>query len=272
MSMQYISTRGKTEPMSFSDAVLTGLAPDGGLLIPAEIPDFSDLLNESLPTYPELAKRIFAAFVDFPPDVLEQLVDASYASFDTPEVAPLRTLGETHILELFHGPTLAFKDVAMQWLSQCFEYILEKRGEELNVLGSTSGDTGSAAIYGLRSKKNVRVFMMHPKGRCSLTQERQMTSVLDDNVFNLAVEGTFDDCQHMMKALFADVEFKKQYKLGAVNSVNWCRILAQIVYYFYAGLKLMQEQKVDQVNFAVPTGNFGNILAGFLRQTNGLAY
>ena len=270
--MNYISTRGQTDPMPFTEAGLTGLAPDGGLLVPASLPDFSSDLErlESL-SYPDLAFEIFSKFItDIPAEDLRGLVDRAYATFRHPETAPTVKVGEVYVLELFHGPTLAFKDMAMQFLAQFFEYALEKRGEYLNILGSTSGDTGSAAIHGLRGKSRINVFMMHPDGRTSPVQALQMTSVLDDNVFNLAVDGTFDDCQRMMKTLFADVPFKAKMKLGAVNSVNWIRVMAQIVYYFYAGLQIRKQTGSAPVQFAVPTGNFGNILAGYYATQMGL--
>ena len=194
--MRYISTRGGIEPIGFSDAVMMGLARDGGLLLPETIPDVSDRLAAwaSL-SYAELALEVMRPFVDIPEDDLKELVDRSYATFRTPEVTPVVAVGDVHVLELFHGPTLAFKDVALQFLGNLFEYILKDREQDLNILAATSGDTGSAAIYGVRGRKRIRIFVMHPKGRVSPIQEHQMTSVLDDNVYNLAVEGTFDDCQ-----------------------------------------------------------------------------
>lgn len=269
--MQYISTRGKTEPMGFQDAILAGLAPDGGLLIPESIPDIrSELEHWATLDYPSLAFEVIRRFADIPDDDLRELINHSYSSFTHPDVAPLVELGDLHVLELFHGPTLAFKDLAMQFLSSVFDYILEQRDGHLNILGSTSGDTGSAAIHGVKGKKRINIFMMHPKGRTSPLQEKQMTSVLEDNVFNLAVDGTFDDCQRIMKSIFSDVEFKHRHTLGAVNSVNWARVLAQIVYYFYAGLRVMRKTGASSVRFAVPTGNFGNVLAGWYARQMGL--
>ena len=224
------------EPVGFQDAVMTGLAPDGGLLLPEILPDVSAKLTEWQGlSYQELAFGVMSSFVtDKPSAHLKKLIEKSYAAFRAPDVAPVIPVNGFHVLELWHGPTLAFKDVALQFLGNLFEYILEKRGGELNILGATSGDTGSAAIYGVHGKKNIRIFIMHPKGRTSPVQEKQMTSVLDDNVFNLAVEGTFDDCQHLMKTIFSDVEFKEKHSLGSVNSVNWARVLVQVVYYFFA--------------------------------------
>lgn len=257
--------------MGFMDAVLVGLAPDGGLLIPESLPELGTELDAWADlSYPELAFEIFKHFTDIPEKDLRGLVNRAYAVFRHPEIAPVVKVGNVHVLELFHGPTLAFKDLAMQFLSQVYDYVLEQRDQTINILGATSGDTGSAAIHGVRGKDRIRIFMMHPKGRISHLQEKQMTSVLDDNVFNLAVKGTFDDCQQMMKSIFADVAFKTEHKLGAVNSVNWCRVLAQIVYYFWAGLKVMKETGSDTVRFSVPTGNFGNILAGYFAHRMGL--
>lgn len=259
-------------PVGFLDAVMTGLAPDGGLLLPEQLPDISEKLAEwSGLSYQELAFEVMSLFTtDMPPDDLRSLIEKSYSTFRSPDVAPTVPVGDLHILELWHGPTLAFKDVALQFLGNLFEYILQKRGGELNILGATSGDTGSAAIYGVRGKENIRIFIMHPKGRTSPVQEKQMTSVLDKNVFNLAVEGTFDDCQHLMKSIFSDVEFKEEHSLGSVNSVNWARVLAQIVYYFYAFFRIQKKTGANEVQFSVPTGNFGDILAGYLAAQMGL--
>ena len=270
--MKYISTRGQMEPVEFQDAVMTGLAPDGGLLLPESLPNVTDKLSgwAELP-YAELAYEVMSLFVtDIPEVELRQLINASYATFDHAEVAPTVQVGDVHVLELFHGPTLAFKDVALQFLGNLFAYILEKRGGRLNILGATSGDTGSAAIHGVRGKPNINIFIMHPAGRTSPLQEKQMTSVLDDNVFNLAVDGTFDDCQRIMKTTFADVPFKTEHSLGSVNSVNWARVLAQTVYYFYSAFRVMKQTGAASVQFSVPTGNFGDILAGYLAQRMGL--
>ncbi len=260
------------EPVSFLDAVMTGLAPDGGLLLPESLPDVSGKLAawQDL-SYPELAFEVMSLFTtDMPAEDLKALIDKSYSTFRALDVAPVMPVGNLHILELWHGPTLAFKDVALQFLGNLFEYILEKRGGELNILGATSGDTGSAAICGVHGKKNIRIFIMHPKGRTSLIQEKQMTSVLDDNVFNLAVDGTFDDCQHLMKTIFSDVAFKEEHSLGSVNSVNWARVLAQTVYYFYSFFRVQERTGASEVQFSVPTGNFGDILAGYLAVKMGL--
>ncbi|MBU1909891.1 MAG: threonine synthase [Verrucomicrobia bacterium] len=262
--MNYISTRGRTPPMGFQDAVLTGLAPDGGLLIPTDIPRVEDRLDAwSRLSYQDITFEILRLFVDLPDGDLRHLIERSYMAFRHPEIAPAWPVGPVHILELFHGPTLAFKDIALQFLSNFFEYILKRRDARLNILGATSGDTGSAAIHGVRGRERINIFIMHPRGRVAPLQERQMTAVLDSNVFNIAVEGTFDDCQRIMKTLFSDLEFKRRHALGAVNSVNWARVLVQIVYYFSAGLYVMQTTGAREVQFAVPTGNFGDVLAGY---------
>ena len=267
----YLSTRGTTEKVSFKDAVMMGLAEDGGLLLPETVPSVADRLDELAKlSYQELAFEILSLFTsDIPENHLKDLIGKSYSTFTTPEVAPVVKKGDVYIQELFHGPTFAFKDVALQLLGNLFEYILKERGEQLNIIGATSGDTGSAAIYGVRGKENINIFILHPKGRVSPVQEMQMTSVTDSNVYNLAIEGTFDDAQDIVKAAFSDIDYKKKYKLGAVNSINWARVLAQIVYYFY-GYFQAKKQGADNVRFVVPTGNFGNIFAGYFAKQMGL--
>jgi threonine synthase len=257
--------------MRFSKALLTGLARDGGLLLPQTIPNASTHLNEwqQLP-YAELATAVMQPFVDIPGNDFSELVNRSYATFRHKETAPVVKAGNVYILELFHGPTLAFKDIALQLLGNLYEYVLRKSEKQLNILGATSGDTGSAAIQGVRNKDSIRIFIMHPHGRISRTQELQMTSVLDDNVHNLAIKGTFDDCQAIMKTIFNDLQFRDANSLGSVNSINWARILAQIVYYFYAGLNVIKETGADKIRFCVPTGNFGDIFAGYVAARMGL--
>lgn len=270
--MRYISTRGGIQPISFMDAVMMGLATDGGLLLPESYPQISAGQLESwrkLP-YPELAFQVISSFVDdIPADDLKGLIDRSYATFTHPQITPVVPEDGVYILELFHGVTLAFKDVALQFLGNIFEYILAQRNEHLNIIGATSGDTGSAAIHGVRGKKGINIFILHPHGKTSPVQARQMTSVTDANVHNIAIEGTFDDCQDMVKALFNDLEFKEKYSLGAVNSINWARVLAQVVYYFYAWLRVTDDGG-KPVSFAVPTGNFGDIFAGYVAKRMGL--
>ncbi len=269
--MNYISARGGIAPVPFGNAVLTGIADNGGLFLPDSIPDATGRLAEwrSLP-YADLACEIIGLYADTPAVALRGIVERSYSTFRDPDITRVVSVGPVFVLELFHGPTLAFKDLAMQFLGNLFEHLLGKSGASLNILAATSGDTGSAAIHGLRGRDGVRVFVLHPRGRISKTQERQMTTVLDDNVFNAAVEGTFDDCQRMVKELFSDTPFKRAHALGAVNSINWARVLAQIVYYFYAAFRVMDCTDAPAVRFAVPTGNFGNILAGYLAARMGL--
>ena len=221
-------------------------------------------------SYQDITFEIMKLFVDMPENELRHLIEKSYAPFAHPEIAPAVSVGPVQILELFHGPTLAFKDIALQFLSNFFEYYLGKENRKLNILGATSGDTGSAAIHGVAGRERINIFIMHPKGRVSPLQEKQMTSVLDANVFNIALEGTFDDGQHIMKSLFEDVAFKEKHALGAINSVNWARVMAQIVYYFSAGLYVMQTTGAKKVRFAVPTGNFGDVLAGYYAHKMGM--
>nr|WP_291317454.1 threonine synthase [Desulfuromonas sp.] len=271
--MRYMSTRGGVSDIAFKDAVMMGLADDGGLLLPESIPSLSpgDIEATGKLAYPELAFRIISLFAtDIPSADLKELIDRSYASFSHPETTPVVHRDGIYILELFHGPTLAFKDVALQFLGNLFEYLLQERGETMNILGATSGDTGSAAIHGVRGKKNINIFILHPRGKVSPVQEMQMTTVTDPNVFNLAVEGTFDDCQSMVKAIFGDLEFKSRYNLGAVNSINWARVLAQVVYYFYAFGRVSAETGCRQIDFSIPTGNFGDIFAGYIAKRMGL--
>lgn len=267
--MKYTSTRGKTKGVTFKEAVMMGLARDGGLLIPETIPDLSAVMTHwGGLSYVELAFRIIELFADdLPAEDLKTLIERSYRSFDHELVTPVVQVNGINVLELFHGPTLAFKDVALQFLGNLFEYILAERGEKLNILGATSGDTGSAAIAGVRGKDNIDIFVMFPDGKTSPIQERQMTTVLDENVHNIAVKGSFDDCQHILKSIFSDLAYKDAYHLGAVNSVNWARILAQIVYYFSAWLQL---QRPDRFDVCVPTGNFGNIFAAYIARRMGL--
>lgn len=271
--MKYRSTRGKVQGISFSEAVMMGLADDGGLLLPEEIPAYNsqELAKlQGLP-YPELAYQVISRFVDdIPPNDLKALIERSYASFDHPQTTPVVKQDNLYILELFHGPTLAFKDVALQFLGNLFEYLLEKSGRRMNIIGATSGDTGSAAIYGVRGRKNINIFILHPKGRVSPIQELQMTTVTDNNVFNLAVEGTFDDAQSIVKEIFGDLQYKEKHALGAVNSINWARVLAQVVYYFYAWFQVNKDTGCEGIEVSVPTGNFGDIFAGYIAREMGV--
>ena len=264
--MRYISTRGGITPIGFNEAVMMGLARDGGLLLPETLPSVdSTKLNSwlNLP-YQYLAVEVLDLFTGkLPRQDLEVLVERSYASFSHPQVTPVRKAGDLYILELFYGPTLAFKDVALQLLGNLFEYELKKSGGFMNIIGATSGDTGSAAIYSVRGKEGINIFILHPHGRTSNIQALQMTTVTDPNVFNIGVRGTFDDAQAIVKEIFNDLEFKDTYHLGAINSINWARVLAQVVYYVYAYLKL-NRAGFDSVDFSVPTGNFGDIFAGYM--------
>lgn len=270
--MLYHSTRGGDRNLPFKKTVLTGLARDGGLILPDSIPNVTDKLEQWTKLgYPELAFEIFRLFAtDIPDDALRAIVEKSYSTFRTKEVTPVVQVGDLNILELFHGPTLAFKDLALQFLGNLFEYVLEEEGGKLNIVAATSGDTGSAAIHGVRSRKNVSIFVLHPHGRVSPVQALQMTSVLDDNVRNLAVDGTFDDCQAIVKTLFSDLPFRDKHSLGAVNSINWARVMAQIVYYFYGAFRVAERTDKKEVNFVVPTGNFGDVFAGYLAAKMGL--
>jgi len=265
--MQYLSTRGGISPISFTQAVMMGLAEDGGLLLPRTIPriGLETLSSWQELSYPELAFEIMSRFIDdIPGSDLREIINNSYAPFASDEVTPLVHHGDFHILELFHGPTLAFKDVALQFLGNLFEYLLKKDESVLNIIGATSGDTGSAAIYGVRGKERINIFILHPHQRVSEVQERQMTTVLDENVFNIAIEGSFDDGQSIVKRIFNDIEFKNKYRLGAINSINWARVLAQVVYYVHSCIHVAKHEKDSSVDFAIPTGNFGDVFAGYI--------
>ena len=265
--MKYISTRGGIAPISFSEAVMMGLATDGGLLLPENIipVERETIENWVSLSYQELAYEVMSRFIDdIPAEDLKDIISRSYATFTNGDITPLVKVCGIHIMELFHGPTLAFKDVALQFLGNVFEYLLKKSGGKMNILGATSGDTGSAAIYGVRGKENINIFILHPHKRVSRVQELQMTTVTDDNVFNIAVRGTFDDGQAIVKTIFNDIEFKDKYSLEAVNSINWARILAQVVYYIYGALRLSGIKSTKRVDFSVPTGNFGDIFAGYI--------
>ena len=270
--MKYVSTRGGVPPATFSEAVMTGLARDGGLLLPESFPDVSAKLPSwAKLSYKDLACEIIKLYADDISEAdLRGIVNRSYAVFRDSEVAPVKKVGSVHIMELFHGPTLAFKDVALQFLGNIFEYLLARSGGELNIVAATSGDTGSAAIHGVRNRKGIRIFVMHPHGRVSPVQEMQMTTVTDSNVFNIALQGTFDDAQRIVKKLFGDLKFKDKHHLGAVNSINWARVLAQIVYYFHSAFRVQEHTGAEKVSFCVPTGNFGDIFAGYAAALMGL--
>jgi len=273
--VRYLSTRGEARRRGFAEILLEGLAPDGGLYVPERYPqvDAATLAAWRRLSYPELAFALMSLFVDdVAPAELRALVEKSYtaALFGDPRIAPLRPLEPgVFVLGLSNGPTLAFKDVAMQFLGNAFEHELARRGRTLNVVGATSGDTGSAAEHALRGKRGIQVFMLSPKGRMSPFQQAQMFSLQDPNIHNVAVEGVFDDCQDLVKAVSADLAFKDRHAIGTVNSINWARLLAQVVYYF-AGYFQATKGNDEAVDFAVPTGNFGNICAGHVARSMGL--
>ncbi len=280
--MNYISTRGGMDPQQFSDILLGGLAPDGGLTIPDSYPQFSidELATMQTMSYPDLAFTVISKFAtDIPTDDLKKIIDATYTaevycngrhSENASQITPLTELENNLFLqELSNGPTLAFKDMAMQLLGNLFEYVLEKRGETINIVGATSGDTGSAAEYAMRGKKGVNVFMLSPKDKMSDFQRAQMFSLQDSNIFNITVPSFFDGCQDLVKAVNTDADFKKNNRVGAVNSINWGRIVAQVVYYFRGYLSAAKAVG-DPVDFTVPSGNFGNVCAGHIARQMGL--
>ena len=271
--MHYVSTRGQAPVRGFSGVLLAGLAEDGGLFMPATWPEFSAAEWRALRglPYADLAARVIHPFVgdDIPFATLERLCRAAYAGFGHPAIAPMVQLGpELWTMELFHGRTLAFKDMAMQLLGQLFEHVLAERDERVTIVGATSGDTGSAAIEACANRARVNIVILHPDGRTSEVQRRQMTTVQAPNVGNIAVAGTFDDCQDLVKAMFADAPFRRDLRLSAVNSINWARVAAQVPYYVYAALALGAPDR--EVAFAVPTGNFGNVLAAWVARRMGL--
>lgn len=273
--MKYLSTRGGMSPKTFSEILLGGLSPDGGLVMPESYPQLSkaDLAAWRKLSYPQLAFEVISRFADdIPATDLKKIIDASYTEeiFGSADITPVKTLEPgLHILELSNGPTLAFKDVAMQFLGNVFEYVLARENAELNILGATSGDTGSAAEYAMRGKKGVRVFMLSPHGKMSPFQTAQMYSLQDPNIFNIAATAPFDDCQDIVKAVSNDLTFKEKYKIGAVNSINWARVIAQVVYYFKGYFAVTQSDD-ETVSFTVPSGNFGNVCAGHIARQMGL--
>ncbi|MFJ5539995.1 threonine synthase [Vreelandella titanicae] len=271
--MRYISTRGQAPALSFEEVVLTGMASDGGLYVPETMPEFSreELADMAGLSYAEIAFRVMKPFVngEIDDETFRNIVTEAYATFNHDAVLPLKQLDANHfLLEQFHGPTLAFKDVALQLLGRLLDHFLKKRGERAVIMGATSGDTGSAAIEGCRHCDNLDIFILHPHNRVSEVQRRQMTSVLANNVFNIAIEGNFDDAQAMVKASFADQSFLNGTRLVAVNSINWARIMAQIVYYIASGVALGAPHR--EVSFCVPSANFGNVFAGYMAYKMGL--
>lgn len=274
--IRYISTRGHGLPQTFEDVLLTGLAPDGGLYVPENWPQV-DLKSLQGKSYCEIAEIIMYPYVEgcIPRADFKKIINETYGAnvFRHADVTPLHHLknyqnDQIYVMEQFHGPTIAFKDVALQLLGRLFDYVLKKRGERITIVGATSGDTGSAAIEGCRHSDQIDIFILHPQGRVSDVQRKQMTTVHAPNVHNIALEGSFDDCQNMVKAMFNDEQFRKTVNLSAVNSINWARIMAQIVYYFTTALKLGAPEK--EVSFVVPTGNFGNVFAAYCARQMGL--
>jgi threonine synthase len=272
--VKYISTRGQAPALNFEQVLLTGLAADGGLYVPETLPCFSreEIAAMAALDYPQLALKIISPFVDdcIPQNHLKAIIDDTYTEFRHNAVAPMVQLAANQwVLELFHGPTLAFKDFALQLLGRLLDYVLERKAQKVVIMGATSGDTGSAAIEGCKRCKNIDIYILHPHKRVSDVQRKQMTTVQGDNIHNLAVEGNFDDCQAMVKASFGDRSFLQEDRsLVAVNSINWARIMAQIVYYFYAAVSLGASGR--SIAFSVPTGNFGDIFAGYLARQMGL--
>ncbi|MHA6729362.1 threonine synthase [Devosia sp. A369] len=271
--MQFVSTRGQAPVLGFSDAVLAGLASDGGLYVPQSWPQISpaEIASFAGKPYADVAYAIISRFTgnEIAPAALKAMLDESYAVFRHPSVTPLVEIEPNHfVLELFHGPTLAFKDVAMQFLSRVMDHILAERGLRATIVGATSGDTGSAAIEAFRGRDTTDIFILHPQGRTSPVQRLQMTTVLDANVHNIALDGTFDDCQNIVKAMFNNHKFRDSVRLSGVNSINWGRIVAQIVYYFTAAASLGSPHR--KISFTVPTGNFGDIFAGYCAKAMGL--
>jgi len=269
----YVSTRGKAPKLPFDEVLLAGLARDGGLYVPTAFPKFDPAALRGLNdlSYPDLAVRVMTPFLNSRIELKDfaRMVNEAYADFDDPEIAPLRKLDQNlWLMELFHGPTLAFKDYALQLVGRLFDHVLQARRQRITVIGATSGDTGSAAIEACRDRQSIDIFILHPKGRISEVQRRQMTTVDATNVYNIAIDGTFDDCQGLVKGMFNDAIFRDELGLSSVNSINWVRILAQTVYYFSAVLKLCAAK--SNVTFAVPTGNFGNVYAGYVAKQMGL--
>ena len=270
--MNYVSTRNNSDSFQFEDVFIKGLADDGGLFIPKSLHKYSetDLLKFKNLEYKELAKKIIYPFIgDFMSENdLSRVIDKSYSVFRKENVVDLVEIGDRSVLELFHGPTLAFKDVAMQLLGNFYEYYLSNKNEKINIVVATSGDTGAAAIDAIKGKENVNIFVLHPNNRISAVQRKLMTTGKEKNVFNIAIEGSFDDCQNLVKAMFTDKAFANEIKMSGVNSINWARIIAQSVYYFYSYFLI--EDNNEPINFSVPTGNFGDVYAGYLAKKIGL--
>ena len=268
--MRYVSTRNNSKEYNFEDVFIKGLADDGGLYVPTSIKKYSieELSKLKNLNYNELSTEIINQFSsDFiSRDELSSLIEKSYSTFREKEVVKISSVGELKLLELFHGPTLAFKDIAMQFIGNLYEYYLSKNDKKINIIVATSGDTGAAAIDAIKGKSNLNIFVLHPNNRISSVQRKIMTTVEETNVFNIAIDGNFDDCQNIVKEMFSDLEFSKSINMSGVNSINWARIITQAVYYFYSYFKLEK----DIVSFSVPTGNFGDVFAGYLAKKMGL--
>ena len=271
--MKYISTRNSKKTFSFKDVFLNALAPDGGLFVPQNIPFFSiKELNELKKlSYNDLAAKIIIKFCseEFEENELKEIVEKSYKSFRSKETVILKKYEDIYLLELFHGPTLAFKDIALQVIGNMYEKFLLTQKNKINIVVATSGDTGSAAINAIKGRNKLNIFVLHPQNKISEVQRKLMTTVKENNVFNIAVKGNFDDCQNLVKSMFVDSEFKNKINMSGVNSINWARIISQIVYYFYAFFKI--EEKDKKINFSVPTGNFGDVYAGYISKRMGLS-
>ena len=273
-SVIYKSTRGNAKNLHFKDVIFEGLASDGGLYIPNEWPYLDSHLIKSFSTmsYQEIAFHVFKPYLDdsISDEKLKEIIYESYQSFTNNEITPLNKVSnKEYLLELYHGPTYAFKDIAMQFIGRLMDYYLTQENKNINILGATSGDTGSAAIYGFQKIKSSKVFILHPHNLISPTQRKFMTTVLSDNIINIAVKGNFDDCQNIIKEIFADDEYKKNNNLGAINSINWARIMCQITYYFYSSSRISDNENIV---YSVPTGNFGDILAGYISKKMGLKF
>ena len=273
-SMIYKSTRGKARELGFKDVIFEGLASDGGLYVPSSWPVLDSKLIESFSdmSYQEIAYNVFKPYLDdtISEDTLKEVIHHSYKNFTNNEITPLRKINNNeYLLELFHGPTYAFKDIAMQFISRIMDYYLTRDNSHINILGATSGDTGSAAIYGFENIKSSNVFILHPYNLISPTQRKFMTTINSENIINIAVKGNFDDCQNIIKEIFSDEEYKKSNNLGAINSINWARIMCQITYYFYSASRIKDNENII---YSVPTGNFGDILAGYISKKMGLKF
>ena len=270
--MDYISTRNSKKIFSFTDVFLKGLAPDGGLFVPKNIPKYSsqEIINLKSLSYNELAESIILKFCSntFDHNEIKEIVNNSYKNFRVENVVNIKKLEKVNLLELFHGPTLAFKDIAMQVIGNMYEKILKKNKLKVNIIVATSGDTGAAAISAIKDRKNMKIFVLHPENKISEVQRKFMTTVNSSNVFNISLEANFDDCQKFVKSMFADKKFSESINMSGVNSINWARIVIQIVYYFYAYFKTYEKNK--KINFSVPTGNFGDIYAGYIAKKMGL--